>query len=202
MGIVNSTVYKPEPVFTGLKHGKLYYFFHCYICVCYIQIDHVFLHICTPLAKGSFHLCNLNHVRIIDDINFSNKNFFSWAQLICHYNPGVLPRFLRTSLIHYKDVIMSAMAFQIYNLTIVYSSVFSGADRRKHQSSALLAICAGNSPVSAQRPMTRSFDVFFDLSLNNRLCKQWWGWWFEMPPRSLWCHYNFTFRFLPDIPLN
>ena len=36
----------------------------------------------------------------------------------------------------------------------------------------LLAICAANSPVSgevpAQRPVTRSFDVFFDLHLNNR----------------------------------
>ena len=39
--------------------------------------------------------------------------------------------------------------------------------------SALLAICAGNSPVPgefpAQRPITRSFDVFFDLRLNKRL---------------------------------
>ena len=42
--------------------------------------------------------------------------------------------------------------------------------------SALLAICAGNSPVTgefrAQRPVTRSFDVFFDLRLNRRLSKQ------------------------------
>ena len=41
--------------------------------------------------------------------------------------------------------------------------------------SALLTIC-GNSPVSgefpAQRPVTRSFDIFFDLSLNKRLSKQ------------------------------
>ena len=48
--------------------------------------------------------------------------------------------------------------------------------------SALLAICAGNSPVSgefpAQRPVTRNFDVFFDLCLNKPLSKQWWGWWF------------------------
>ena len=40
----------------------------------------------------------------------------------------------------------------------------------------LLAICAGNSPVAgefhAQRPVTRSFDVFFDLRLNKRLSKQ------------------------------
>ena len=51
--------------------------------------------------------------------------------------------------------------------------------------SALLPICAGNSPVPgevpAQRPVTRSFDVFFDLRLNKRLGKQWWGWWFETP---------------------
>ena len=50
--------------------------------------------------------------------------------------------------------------------------------------SALLAICVGNSPVTgeflAQRPVTRSFDVFFDLCLNKPLSKQWWGWWFDV----------------------
>ena len=60
--------------------------------------------------------------------------------------------------------------------------------------SALLTICAGNSPVTgefpAQRPVTRSFDVFFDLRLNKRLSKQSWGWWFETLSRPLWRHYN------------
>ena len=60
--------------------------------------------------------------------------------------------------------------------------------------SALLAICAGNSPVPgefpAQRPVTRSFDVFFDLHPNKRLSKQWWGWWFETPSSPLWRHRN------------
>ena len=60
--------------------------------------------------------------------------------------------------------------------------------------SALLAICAGNSPASgefpAQRPVTRSFDVFCDLCLNKRLRKQSWGWWFETLPRPLWRHCN------------
>ena len=60
--------------------------------------------------------------------------------------------------------------------------------------SALLAICAGNSSVPgeflAQRPVTRSFDVFFDLRLNKRLSKQSWGWWFETLPRPLWRHSN------------
>ena len=46
--------------------------------------------------------------------------------------------------------------------------------------SALLVICAGNSPVPgefpSQRPVTRSFDVLFDLRLNKRLSKQSRGW--------------------------
>ena len=41
--------------------------------------------------------------------------------------------------IHHSDVIMGAMASQIISLTIVYSTVYSGADQRKHQSSASLA---------------------------------------------------------------
>ena len=60
--------------------------------------------------------------------------------------------------------------------------------------SALLAICTGNSPVTgeflSQRPVTRSFDVFFDLRLNKRLSKHSWGWWFETPSHSLWRHGN------------
>ena len=60
--------------------------------------------------------------------------------------------------------------------------------------SALLAICAGNSPVPGefptQRPVTRSFDAFFDMCLNKRLSKQSWGWWFETPSRPLWRHYS------------
>ena len=67
--------------------------------------------------------------------------------------------------------------------------------------SALLTICAGNSPVPgefpAQRPVTRSFDVFFDLRLNKRLSKQWWGWWFEMPSSPLWRHCNESLRNCP-----
>ena len=58
--------------------------------------------------------------------------------------------------------------------------------------SALLAFCNGNSPVPvevpSQRPVTRSFDIFFDLCLNKRLSKQSRRWWFETPSRPLWHH--------------
>ena len=60
--------------------------------------------------------------------------------------------------------------------------------------SALQAICAGNSPVPGefptQRPVTRSFDVYFDLRPNKRLRKQSWGWWFETLSPPLWRHRN------------
>ena len=58
--------------------------------------------------------------------------------------------------------------------------------------STLLAICAGNSPVTgefpSQRPVTWSFDVFYDLRPNKRLSKQSWGLWFKTLSCSLWRH--------------
>ena len=55
--------------------------------------------------------------------------------------------------------------------------------RQMETFSALLALCTGNSPVTgefpAQRPVTRSFHVFYDLRLNKQLSNLSWGWWFE-----------------------
>ena len=60
--------------------------------------------------------------------------------------------------------------------------------------SVLLVLCVGNPPVPgefpAQRPVMRSFDVFFGLRPNKWLSKQLCGWWFEMQLRSLWRHCN------------
>ena len=60
---------------------------------------------------------------------------------------------------HYSDVIMGAMASQMTNLTIVYSTVYTGADQRKHESSASLAFVRGihRWPVNSPHkwPVTR-----------------------------------------------
>ena len=48
----------------------------------------------------------------------------------------------------------------------------------------------GPGEFPTQRPVTRSFDVYFDLRLNKRLSKQPWGWWFETPSWSLWRQRN------------
>ena len=69
--------------------------------------------------------------------------------------------------IHYNDVIMSPMASHIASLTIVYSTVYSGADHRKHQSSASLAFVQGihRWPVNSPRkgPVTRKMFSFDDV---------------------------------------
>ena len=68
---------------------------------------------------------------------------------------------------HYNDVIMRAIASQITNLTIVYSTVYSGADQRKHESSASLAFVRGihRGPVNSPHkwPVTRKVFPFDDV---------------------------------------
>ena len=60
--------------------------------------------------------------------------------------------------------------------------------------SALVALCEENPPISSrllsQMPITRSFDVFFDLRQNKRLSKQLRRRWFKTSSRSLWSHCN------------
>ena len=76
---------------------------------------------------------------------------------------------------------------------IAFVGMVAGFHHHSETFSALLALCAGNSPVTgefpSQRTVTRSFDVSFDLRLNKRLSKQSRRW-FETPWRSLWRRCN------------
>ena len=77
-----------------------------------------------------------------------------------------------TTLDHYNDVIMGMIAPLITSLTIVYSIVYSDADRRKHQSSASLAFVWGihRGPVNSPHkwPVTRKMFPFDDVIM---LCR-------------------------------
>ena len=68
---------------------------------------------------------------------------------------------------HYGDVIMGEMASQITSLTTVYSNVYSGADQRKHWSSASLALVSGiqRRPVNSPHkgPVSRKMFPFDDV---------------------------------------
>ena len=69
--------------------------------------------------------------------------------------------------IHYNDAIMSAMLSQITNISIAYSTFCSGADQRKHQSSASLALVRGihRWPVNShhKEPVTWKMFPFDDI---------------------------------------
>ena len=74
--------------------------------------------------------------------------------------------------VHYNDVIMGAIASQITSLTIVYSTVYSDADQRKHQSSSSLAFVRGihRGPLNSPHkwPVTRKSFPFDDVIMVNR----------------------------------
>ena len=71
---------------------------------------------------------------------------------------------------HYNDVIMATMASQITSLMIVYSTVYTGVDQRKHQSSASLAfvrrIHRGQVNSPHKEPVTPKMFPFYDVIMN------------------------------------
>ena len=88
---------------------------------------------------------------------------------------------------HWNGIILSENPFIKYSTLIWWC-------HQMETFTALLALCARNSPVtgefSVQRPVTRGLGVSFDLRLNKRLRKHLPGWWFETPSRPLWRHCN------------
>ena len=100
----------------------------------------------------------------------------SWDILyvrLCHYLsvPSHVVIESQFNSLHYDDVTMSLMASQITRLTIVYSTVYSGADQRKHQSPASLAFVRGihRGPVNSPHkwPVTRKMFPFDDVIMEN-----------------------------------
>ena len=110
----------------------------------------------TPHSK--LHL-KRGWMQVDSSFEFNGKLFKNWdiSNIICI--PWLLYMWRLRILAHYNDVIMSAMASQMTSLTIVYSTVYSGTNQRKHQSFASLAFVRGihrwavNSPHKG--PVTR-----------------------------------------------
>ena len=106
-----------------------------------------------------------------------------------------LPSFLNTICKHKekkREIILCVLLKSTYSSLANWNIMVSWWRHQMETLSALMAICAGYSPVTGefQLPVTRSFDVSFDLCLNKWLRKQSWGWWFETPSRPLWRYCN------------
>ena len=114
---------------------------------------------------------------------------------VCYWSFRIF--FSRWSIVYqntYRDLVNYFYTSWWRHQMVSFSTVYSGTDQRKHQSSASLDFVQGirRWPVNSPHkwPVTRSFDVFFDLNLNKRLSKQGWCWWLETPSCPLWRHCN------------
>ena len=98
---------------------------------------------------------------------FCNGCFVAWPYQCNRRNSA----WLLNSDANHCDVIKIVMASQIFNLTIVYSTVYSGVDQGKHESSASLAFVRGihrwpvNSPHKG--PVTRTILPFHDVVMHS-----------------------------------
>ena len=110
-----------------------------------------------------------------------------WEVLFHIWTPSFMSLLLTCT--HCNDVIMSAMASQNTDLTIVYSTIYSGVDKRKYQRSASLAFVCGihRWPVNSPHkwPETRKMFPFWCVIMNymNFVCGE------RHPPHWL---YNYT----------
>ena len=109
------------------------------------------------------------HVKIHVDLQGFSNVASDGLGLCCHPTRSLVRESL-LSKVNYCDVIMGAVASQINSLTIVYSTDYSDADQRKHQSSASLAfvrvIHRGplNSPHKG--PVTQKMFPFDDVIMH------------------------------------
>ena len=112
------------------RHGLLFI-----VVICYPILDSDFTSIIWKYMGASawwynekVWVCNVNGIaqrrRLVDGNIFMSPE----GEWLCVHRP--IPK-----LCHYTDVIMTTIASQITSLTVVYSTVYSDADQRKHQSS-------------------------------------------------------------------
>ena len=112
----------------------------------------------------------------------STPRWFTWKSVYCvDLSSGSVKRYMhegvaRLCYMHYDDVIMDSIASQITSLMIVYSTVHSGTDQRKHQSSASLAFVweIHRWPVNFPHkwPVTRKMFPFDDVIMSWLCSKQ------------------------------
>ena len=108
-------------------------------------------------------------------------SILKFHKLFCYRSINTFEWSLATHIcvVYYSDVIMGTIASQITRLTIVYSTVYSDADQRKHQSSPSLAFVRviHRSPVNSPRkgPVTRKMfpldDVIMEYAMKQTSAK-------------------------------
>ena len=114
----------------------------------------------------------------------------NWFALVAIYESNTLNQFTCFSLVwESEDNIMHSCCYRMdWRNSHVTLTQHDDVIKWKHLRIAdpLWGEFTGEFP--SQRPVTRSFDDFYDLWLNKQLSKQSWRQWFETPSCWLWCH--------------
>ena len=137
--------------------------------------QNIWFHLCITIFyyEFLFYIVPLPPHRI--DIEQFNKQLRTFGIKTLRFN---IPHHISTPSIQFHD---GDITYSVSgNCSIVVTSIqFTWWRHQMETFSALLAICAGNSPIPGefptQRPVTRSFDVYFDLRPDKRLSKQSWA---------------------------
>ena len=162
--------YEKNKLCISLSSDNLLYWHHLYNCIrgffaFWITVSRFSLVNKEVSSMNNLQQLCRNH---LDTINNNDPNTERWGTP--HVTP---PSADRTP---FTIIMMTSSNGNIFRVTGPLCGEFTGP---------------GEFP--AQRPVTRSFDGFVDLRPNKRLSKQPWGWWFETPSWSLWCHCNDIF---------
>ena len=140
---------------------------------------------CNSIANAlELHLSCTNPLISFISIGFltTHEQFSEHIVLLCFLLLCLLP----SVLCGFRSLIYLLIFYSVawlYMMTSSNGNIFSVTGH-------LCGEFTGPGEFPAQRPVTRSFDVLFDLRLNKGLSKQWWGWWFETLSRPLWHHRN------------
>ena len=117
------------------------------------------MNLCIGVGSKNKMKCKMKEAMLESCVYYDEV--MAWGRL--PHNWPFMMRNHRLSMVStHKDVMMTSSNGNIFRVTGPLCGEFTGP---------------GEFPT--QRPVTRSFDVFFDLRLNKRLSKQPWGWWFE-----------------------
>ena len=124
-----------------------------------MKLKHIIIDWHNATYKVEDDVCNVFLLPMTSDVLWQTRwRRPKWATTLCRQ-------------VRYLNVIMGALASQITSFTIVYLSVYSGADQRKHQSSASLAFVWGihRWPVNSPHKwsVTRKMFPFDDVIMDN-----------------------------------
>ena len=182
---------KRRPFCLGLNElNQLYNYF---ITTAYL-LSLSFSNLAQP-STMHFHFLHIQHIRQIKS-NHCTKEFKLFCAMVWLYLSEWLDDKL-FSYLSYLDYSSDQSGYGNRKLGTVFplnewsnSMMTSSNGNIFRVTGPLCGEFTGPGEFPTQRPVTRSFDVFFDLRLNKPLSKQSWGWWFETLSPSLWRHRN------------